>query len=86
MDRGIRDLGHRPVGIADDLTSAMAKASTDIDIALVDVNLGSENSLPVAEACGCENVVEVQDKDTPEALEAAIASKKMPQADDDLLS
>ena len=39
---------------------------------------GKKTSLAkVAEACGCENVVEVQDKDTPEALKAAIASKKM---------
>jgi sulfopyruvate decarboxylase subunit beta len=31
----------------------------------------------VASACGCENVVEVQDKDAGAALEAAIASNKM---------
>lgn len=31
----------------------------------------------VAEACGCENVVEVQDKDCGQALEAALASEKM---------
>ncbi|KNG94071.1 sulfopyruvate decarboxylase subunit beta [Pseudaestuariivita atlantica] len=35
------------------------------------------NLTDVARACGCENVVEVQDKDTGAALEAAIASKKM---------
>jgi sulfopyruvate decarboxylase subunit beta len=31
----------------------------------------------VATACGCENVVVCQDKDTGEALQAAIDSKKM---------
>ena len=39
---------------------------------------GKKTSLAaVASACGCENVVEVQDKDTGAALEAAIASNKM---------
>ena len=47
MEEIIRDLGHRPVGIADDLDSAMAKASNDIDIALVDVNLADGATGPV---------------------------------------
>ncbi|MEP2031271.1 MAG: sulfopyruvate decarboxylase subunit beta [Paracoccaceae bacterium] len=39
---------------------------------------GQKTSLAaVASACGCENVVEVQDKDAGPALEAAIASNKM---------
>ena len=39
---------------------------------------GKKTSLAaVATACGCENVVEVQDKDAGAALEAAIASNKM---------
>ncbi|MBM1555524.1 sulfopyruvate decarboxylase subunit beta [Sulfitobacter mediterraneus] len=39
---------------------------------------GKKTSLAaVATACGCENVVEVQDKDCGPALEAAIASKQM---------
>ncbi len=39
---------------------------------------GKKTSLAaVASACGCENVVEVQDKDAGPALEAAIASNKM---------
>lgn len=39
---------------------------------------GKKTSLAaVASACGCENVVEVQDKDTGAALKAAIASNKM---------
>lgn len=39
---------------------------------------GKKTSLAaVASACGCENVVEVQDKDAGPALEAAIASDKM---------
>lgn len=39
---------------------------------------GRKTSLAkVAEACGCENVVEVQDKDTGEALQAALDSGKM---------
>lgn len=39
---------------------------------------GKKTSLAaVATACGCENVVEVQDKDCGSALEAALASNKM---------
>ncbi|GGE44610.1 sulfopyruvate decarboxylase subunit beta [Actibacterium pelagium] len=39
---------------------------------------GGKTSLAaVASACGCENVVEVSDEETPEALKAALASKKM---------
>ncbi|MEP0963077.1 MAG: sulfopyruvate decarboxylase subunit beta [Roseobacter sp.] len=39
---------------------------------------GKKTSLAaVATACGCENVVECQDKDTPEVLQKAIDSKKM---------
>lgn len=39
---------------------------------------GKKTSLSaVAKACGCENVVECQDKDTGKALQAAIDSKKM---------
>jgi sulfopyruvate decarboxylase subunit beta len=39
---------------------------------------GKKTSLAaVATACGCENVVEVQDKDAGPALEAAVASNKM---------
>ena len=39
---------------------------------------GKKTSLAaVAKACGCENVVECQDKDTGEVLQKAINSKKM---------
>lgn len=39
---------------------------------------GGKTSLAaVATACGCENVVEVSDEDTPEALKAALSSKQM---------
>ncbi|WP_300015264.1 sulfopyruvate decarboxylase subunit beta [uncultured Roseobacter sp.] len=39
---------------------------------------GKKTSLAaVAKACGCENVVECQDKDTGEVLQKAIDSKKM---------
>lgn len=39
---------------------------------------GKKTSLAaVAKACGCENVVECQDKDTGEVLQRAINSKKM---------
>jgi len=39
---------------------------------------GKKTSLSaVATACGCENVVECQDVDTPKVLQAAIDSKKM---------
>ena len=39
---------------------------------------GKKTSLAaVAKACGCENVIECQDKDTGQALQEAINSKKM---------
>ncbi|WP_299783666.1 sulfopyruvate decarboxylase subunit beta [uncultured Roseobacter sp.] len=39
---------------------------------------GKKTSLAaVAKACGCENVIECQDKDTGEVLQKAIESKKM---------
>ena len=39
---------------------------------------GKKTSLAaVAKACGCENVIECQDKDTGEVLQKAIDSKKM---------
>ena len=39
---------------------------------------GKKTSLTaVAKACGCENVIECQDKDTGEVLQKAIDSKKM---------
>ena len=39
---------------------------------------GKKTSLTaVAEACGCDNVIEVQDEDTRPGLQAAIDSKKM---------
>lgn len=39
MEAVVGELGHKSAGIADDMASAMAAASTDIDVALVDVNL-----------------------------------------------
>jgi len=39
---------------------------------------GKKTSLAaVAKACGCENVIECQDKDTGEVLQRAINTKKM---------
>lgn len=39
MEEVVKDLGHRSAGIADDMCSAMAKASSEVDVALVDLNL-----------------------------------------------
>lgn len=47
MEEVIRDLGHAPVGIADDMTSAMERASSEIDVALVDVNLADGATGPL---------------------------------------
>lgn len=42
----VQELGYRSVGIADDQSSALALASEEIDIALVDVNLADGASGP----------------------------------------
>lgn len=39
MEMVIEDLGYRSAGIADDMRSALKKASSEIDVALVDLNL-----------------------------------------------
>ncbi|UIP07632.1 response regulator [Erythrobacter sp. SDW2] len=41
MEEVVRDLGHIPIGVADNLSSALAEArdAATVDIALVDVNL-----------------------------------------------
>lgn len=39
MEEVVLDLGHKSAGIADDMSSAMQKASGEIDVALVDINL-----------------------------------------------
>lgn len=43
----IEELGHECAGIADDTQSAMALATNDIDVALVDVNLNDGPTGPV---------------------------------------
>lgn len=47
MEDVILELGHKSAGIADDMESAMAKASKSVDIALVDVNLSDGATGPV---------------------------------------
>lgn len=47
MEEVIRDLGHHSAGIADDMESAMIKASNEVDIALVDVNLADGATGPI---------------------------------------
>lgn len=47
MEEVVRDLGHQSVGIADDMQSAMSKASDEVDVALVDVNLADGASGPL---------------------------------------
>ena len=39
MEAALTELGHVSAGIADDMASALSKASEEIDVALVDVNL-----------------------------------------------
>jgi CheY-like chemotaxis protein len=50
MEEVVRDLGHRSAGIADDLPSALEKASDKVDVALVDVNLADGATGPVVGA------------------------------------
>lgn len=47
MEDVILELGHKSAGIADDMESAMAKASRSVDIALVDVNLADGATGPI---------------------------------------
>ena len=47
MEDAIRDLGHEPAGIVDDMKSALQVASRDIDVALVDVNLADGATGPL---------------------------------------
>jgi len=47
MQEVIGDLGHCCAGIADDMASAMAQASPEIDVALVDVNLADGATGPL---------------------------------------
>lgn len=46
MEMVIEDLGHRCVGTAADLKNALALASPDVDLALVDVNLADGSTGP----------------------------------------
>ncbi len=47
MEEVVRDLGHHSAGIADDMDSAMEKASEQIDVALVDINLADGATGPL---------------------------------------
>jgi len=47
MEAALVDLGHISAGIADDMDSALRKATKDIDVALVDVNLADGPTGPV---------------------------------------
>ncbi|KLI65033.1 response regulator [Aurantiacibacter marinus] len=47
MEDVILELGHKSAGIADDMKSALAIASEDVDIALVDVNLSDGATGPI---------------------------------------
>lgn len=47
MEEVVRDLGHQSAGIADDLPSALEKASENVDVALVDVNLADGATGPI---------------------------------------
>lgn len=61
MEEVIKDLGHRSAGIADDMRSAIEKASDKVDVALVDVNLadgatGPQIAKQLVESFGIEVV------------------------------
>ena len=47
MQEVIEELGHHSAGVADNIQSALEIASTDIDVALVDVNLADGATGPV---------------------------------------
>lgn len=47
MEAVIEDLGHKSGGIADTLETAMQKASAEVDVALVDVNLADGATGPL---------------------------------------
>ena len=47
MEEVIKDLGYACAGVADDMRSALEKASQSVDVALVDVNLADGATGPV---------------------------------------
>ena len=47
MEEVVRDLGHVCVGVADNLDGALAIANSEIDVALVDVNLADGATGPI---------------------------------------
>lgn len=60
MEEVVKDLGYRCAGIADDMQSAMAKASDAIDFALVDINLADGATGPlIGEKLAAEFATEV---------------------------
>ena len=60
MEAMIQDLGHKSAGIADTLDAALEKASPDVDVALVDINLADGATGPlVGERLAAEFGIEV---------------------------
>lgn len=60
MEAVVEDLGHESAGIADTLETAMEKASSRIDVALVDINLADGATGPViGERLATEFAIEV---------------------------
>jgi DNA-binding NarL/FixJ family response regulator len=50
MEDWLSELGHLVVGPAHNLATAMELAASEIDVAIVDVSLGKDNSYPLVEA------------------------------------
>jgi DNA-binding NtrC family response regulator len=50
MEDWLLELGHLVVGPAHNLATAMELAASEIDVAIVDVSLGKDNSYPLVEA------------------------------------
>lgn len=57
LESMLEDLGHIVVGVAATVGEGLALASRDgIDLAILDVNVGGQDSYPVAEALAARNV------------------------------
>lgn len=84
MEEVVKDLGYQSAGIADDMASAMEKASDAIDVALVDVNLvdgatGPEIGKKLASDFGIEVIfVTANPAQLGDGIEGAIGALEKP--------
>ena len=84
MEEVLHDLGYRSVGIADDMESALEKATSSVDLALVDVNLADGATGPrigehLAKNLGIEVIfVTANPTHLDEGVEGAIGALEKP--------